>query len=207
MMKIHTLVLGALGTNCYIWEDEETKSAIVIDAPDDADKIIEYAKNHGIKICDIILTHGHFDHILALSELKQKTGARLCVFSKTVPFLENSNLNLGFSMGMECQAADADKILHDGDVIDFNGNQITIIHTPGHTEDSICLYFKDTLISGDTLFRLSVGRWDFPTGDAAEEVKSIKEKLMVLPDETRVYPGHGAATTIGEERRGNPYIR
>lgn len=206
-MKVHTLVLGALQTNCYIWEDEQTKSAIVIDVPDCADKIIDYAESQGIKITDIILTHGHFDHMLGLAELKEITGATLSVFEKTVPFLTEGGLNLGHHMGAKCRDAEADKILHDKDVIDFNKNQITVISTPGHTEDSICLLCEDVLMSGDTLFYRSVGRWDFPTGNAEQEIQSIKQRLLTLPDDTKVYPGHGAATTIGEERRGNPYLR
>lgn len=205
-MKIYTLVLGELQTNCYIWADEATGNAIVIDAPDSADKIIEFADNNGLKITDIILTHGHFDHILALSELKEKTGARLSVFEKTVPFLCDSSLNLAYHMGIECECAEAEAFLCDGDEIDFYGNKIKVLNTPGHTSDSICLYAGDTLISGDTLFCRSVGRWDFPTGNMQEEIRSIKEILLSLPDDTKVFPGHGAATTIGEERRGNPYL-
>lgn len=205
-MVIHTLVLGNLQTNCYIWEDENTKTAIVVDAPDNADAIIDFASKSGIQITDIILTHGHFDHMLALCELKAKTGARLSVFEKTVEFINIPSLNLSGYMGEECKSAEADRLLKDGDIIELGENKIKVIHTPGHTSDSICLLSGDTLISGDTLFRFSVGRGDFPTGDMNEEIKSIKEKLMPLPDDTKVYSGHGPATTIGEERRGNPYI-
>ncbi len=206
-MKIHTLVLGELSTNCYILEDEGTKTAIVIDPADTADKIIGYAEERGIKITDIILTHGHFDHMSGLYDIKQKTNAKLSVFEKTTAFIEDGSLNLSYHMGRECLPAKADKILRDRDVIDFNGNIITIIHTPGHTEDSICLSCGDVLISGDTLFSRSIGRYDFPTSDGYEEIKSIREKLMVLPDDTKVYTGHGETTTIGEERRENPYLR
>lgn len=205
-MILHTLVLGELQTNCYIWADEATGDAIVIDVPDSADRIIAFAEDNNLKITDIILTHGHFDHMLALGELKEKTGAKLSVFEKTVAFLTEDSLNLGGHMGIRCESVSADKILYDGDIIDFCGNQIKVMSTPGHTEDSICLLCGDTLISGDTLFRRSVGRWDFPTGDMNKEINSIKEILFELPDETKVYPGHGAATTIGEERRGNPYL-
>ena len=206
MLKLYNLVLGALDTNCYIWADEATKNAIVIDAPDSEDEIIAEADKRGLKITDVILTHGHFDHILALPKLLEKTKARLMIFEKTERFLSDSVLNLCHYIGKEMPPVKPDKILFDKNIIDFCGNQIAVIHTPGHTEDSICLLCGDTLIAGDTLFKQSVGRWDHPTGDMKTEINSIVSRLMCLDDNTNVYPGHGAATTIGEERRGNPYI-
>ncbi len=205
-MVIHRLVIGELQTNCYIWADEKTKNAIIIDAPANAEKIISTSEKYGYTITDIILTHGHFDHILALSELKKRTNANLSVFEKTPKFLLDRTLNLCHYVNAEYSPSEPDKLLYDGDVIDYFGNKISIIHTPGHTDDSICLLCEDTLISGDTLFNLSVGRWDHPTGDMQTELSSITEKLMTLPDETAVYPGHGFSTTIGKERANNPYI-
>ncbi len=205
-MILHTLVFGALQTNCYILADEESKCAMVIDAPDNADKILEFAKDKGYNITDIILTHGHFDHILALKELKETTGATLSTFVDTEEFLKDRVLNLCHYVNIELDPIIPDKLLKDGDIINFCGNEIKVIHTPGHTKDCICLLFGKTLISGDTLFRSSIGRWDHPTGDMAQEIESIKEKLLVLPDDTNVYPGHGPSTTIREERRVNPYI-
>lgn len=207
MMTLYTLVLGQLSNNCYIWADEKTKDAMVVDAPDKADEIIAFARDKGLKITDIVLTHGHFDHILALKELKEKTGATLSVFEKTADFMRDPVRNLAQYMNIEIPPTKPDKLLKDGDEIDFRGNKIKVLHTPGHTEDSICLLSGKTLLSGDTLFRLSVGRWDHPTGNMIEEINSINDKLMPLPDDTEVYPGHGPSTTIGEERKGNPYIK
>ena len=207
MMTLYTLVLGQLSTNCYIWANEETKDAMVIDAPDKAEEIIAFAKDKGLKITDIVLTHGHFDHILALKELKEKTGATLSVFEKTADFMRDPVCNLAQYMNIEIPPTKPDKLLKDGDEINFKGNKIKVLHTPGHTEDSICLLNGKTLLSGDTLFRLSVGRWDHPTGNMIEEINSINDKLMPLPDDTEVHPGHGPLTTIGEERKGNPYIK
>lgn len=204
-MKIHSLVLGDLSTNCYIWEDENTKNAMVIDVPDQADRIIKKAEELGVKITHIILTHGHFDHMLALRELCEKTEARFLVFHKTADFLKDKNLNLCNFARVSFDYIKPDELLLDGDVIDFFGNEIKLISTPGHTEDSICLIYENTLISGDTLFSRGVGRWDFPTGNGREEINSIKEKLYVLSDDIKVYPGHGPSTTIGEEKRENPY--
>ena len=206
-MTLYMIVLGQLSNNCYIWADEKTKDAMVVDAPDKADEIIAFAGDKGLKITDIVLTHGHFDHILALKELKKKTGATLSVFEKTADFMRDPVRNLAQYMNIEIPPTKPDKLLKDGDEIDFRGNKIKVLHTPGHTEDSICLLSGKTLLSGDTLFRLSVGRWDHPTGNMIEEINSINDKLMPLPDDTEVYPGHGPSTTIGEERKGNPYIK
>ncbi|MDO5311249.1 MAG: MBL fold metallo-hydrolase, partial [Clostridia bacterium] len=125
---------------------------------------------------------------------------------KTERFLSDRVLNICHYVGVEYEPIKPDKIFKDGDILDFCGNSIRVIHTPGHTEDSVCLLCGNTLISGDTLFRRSIGRWDHPTGDMKQEMDSIKNKLMTLPDDTLVYPGHGAPTTIGEERRENPYV-
>ena len=143
-MKIHTLVLGDLQTNCYIWADEGTGNAIVIDVPDSADKIIDFADKNGLKITDIILTHGHFDHMLGLAELKEKTGAELSVFEKTVDFINEKNLNLGFHMGVECPIAEADRILKDGDEItigdiSFNLLIISLLNNFANFASHYCL--------------------------------------------------------------------
>ena len=207
MLNIYYTTVGALQTNCYFLADTQTNNAILIDSPDDADEILEFAKVKGLTISQIILTHGHFDHIMALSEIMEKTGAPLSVFEKTERFLSDSVLNLCHYVNIDIAPVKPDKILHDGDIINFFGNKISVIHTPGHTEDSICLLCGDILIAGDTLFRFSVGRWDHPTGDMLTEIDSIKTKLMCLSDNCKVFPGHGESTTIGEERRANPYIQ
>lgn len=206
-MLFYTLVLGQLSTNCYICADEDTKNALVIDVPDEAEKILSFAEEKGIKITDIILTHGHFDHILALKKVKDKTGAKLSIFEKTERFLCDPIYNLAQYMNKKIVPVEADRILKDGDVFDFYGTEFKIIHTPGHTEDSICLLCGDTLFSGDTLFKQSIGRWDHPTGDVKEELASVKNRLMNLADDTKVCPGHGETTTIGDERKGNMYIQ
>lgn len=206
-MDFYVLPLGQMGTNCYVLADEVTKKAAIIDAPEQPEQILSFLAEKGYTLTDIILTHGHFDHILALPELLQKTDAVLSVHKNGRDFLKDSSRNLADYAGVSWTPVEPDVLLHEGDVLSLAGEQFRVIHTPGHTSDSICLYGGGMLLSGDTLFQLSVGRTDFPTGDLKEEIASIKEKLMVLPDDTKVYPGHGPATTIGEERRGNPYLR
>ena len=205
-MIIKTIPLGMLGTNSYLLIDEPSKEAVIIDLGGDYTGIFEEIKRYNANLKYILNTHGHFDHMLALAELKAATGARLSIFEKTERFLEDRVLNLCHYMGIELSPTKADNILYDGDIINFGENRIMVIATPGHTEDCICLLCGKTLISGDTLFRLSVGRWDHPTGNMKEEIESIQNRLMTLDDDVSVYPGHGEPTTIGDERRGNPYI-
>ena len=206
-MKLHTLVLGALGTNCYILADETTRDAIVVDAPDNADTILSFLSEQNYHLIGIVLTHAHFDHILALRDLKEKTGVPIMTHQNGTVFLENASHNLCHYVGMQWTPISPDRLLVDGDTVMVGETALTVLHTPGHTSDCICLYGGGVLISGDTLFQGSVGRTDHPTGSLAQEVNSIQEKLLVLPDETPVYPGHGPKTTIGEERRGNPYLQ
>ncbi len=205
-MVFHQLALGQLETNCYILADEETGNAAVIDAPDRADTILAFLKERGYTLTDIILTHGHFDHMLALKELKENTDATLSVHENGVAFLQDSKNNLCHYVGKTWTPVEPDVLLRDGDILTLGGKEFRVIHTPGHTADCICLYGEGILLAGDTLFQRSVGRTDHPTGSLQQEVESIQKKLMILPDETVVYPGHGPATTIGEERRGNPYL-
>lgn len=206
-MRFHRLVLGALGTNCYIIADENTNEAIMFDAPDNSDIILEFLKENGYTLKKIMLTHGHYDHILALDDLKRETEAMICIHSKEAEFLEDYNLNLSAMMNSPYKKVSADTQLSDGDVIKFHDIDIKVIHTPGHTGGGVCYLIGDILISGDTLFDHSIGRTDMPTGDFDTLISSIKTKLMSLDDGIKVYPGHGAETTIGIERKENPYLR
>ncbi len=205
-MELYKLSLGALGTNCYLLADGNTKQAAVIDAPDEAETILGFLNEKGLTLTDIILTHGHFDHILALGELKEKTGAKLSVHENGKLFLSDGSHNLCHHVRIDWTPVQPDVLLKDGEVLTLGGQEFRVLHTPGHTSDCICLYGGGILLSGDTLFQRSIGRTDHPTGDYHQEIASIQEKLMPLLDETVVYPGHGPSTTIGEERRGNPYL-
>lgn len=206
-MNIHRLVLGALGTNCYVLSDEETKNAIIIDAPDEAEKIISYINESRLSVKAIVLTHGHFDHILALREIKFLTNAPIYAHVNSKRFLHDGTDNLCHYVGIEWTPIDIDITLNDGDSVAVGEISLNVLHTPGHTSDCISLYGNDVLFSGDTLFAGSIGRTDHPTGSMEQEINSIKQKLLCLPDSTPVYPGHGQSTTIGKERSENPYLR
>lgn len=205
-MLFHRLTLGELGTNCYFIADENTKNAIMIDAPDDPDIIERFLKEQGYTLRYILQTHAHFDHILALKYLKEHTGAEICVHEEEAEVLRDKNINHLAMTGINYTPPEADRLLKDGDTIVMDSISISVLHTPGHTKGGVCYLTQDILFSGDTLFRRSIGRTDFPTGDFDTEIKSIKDRLLPLGDNVKVYPGHGAETTIGEERKENPYL-
>lgn len=205
-MKIVQMTVGALGVNCYIVFNEQTKEAIVIDPGDRAEDILSKIEAESLGVKYIVNTHGHADHIGANRALKEKTGAKIAIHELDAPMLTDAKLNLSLFMGGEVLSDAADIILKDGDTIDIGGEALTVIHTPGHTKGGVCLLWGETLFSGDTLFAESVGRCDFPGGDMRELIDGIQHKLMKLPDSVRVLPGHGPGTSIGRERTRNPYI-
>ena len=205
-MNIESIVVGSLGTNCYIIYDKKTKDAIVVDPGDSYDIIHSKLETLKVKVLYVVLTHAHVDHICAIDNLKADYGAKICIGEKDGEKLNNSMLNLCSLFGCSSPTSKADIMLSNNDTLDISDNSIKIIHTPGHTDGSISLYFDDCLISGDTLFFESVGRTDFPSGDSYALRNSIKNILFKLPDETKVYPGHGEMTTIGYEKINNPFI-
>ena len=205
-MKIVRLTLGPLGTNCYILYDELSTEAIVFDPADNAGVILDKLTELGLNLKYIVVTHAHCDHICALDELTYKTKAKVCIGTDDCFALNDSNLSLCRPFGKNPPQTKAEILINDGDVLNLGENKIKFIHTPGHTKGGICALADDILVSGDTLFMESVGRSDFPGGSASVLYSSIKTKLFTLPDDTVVYPGHGDSTTIGHEKRNNPYI-
>ncbi len=205
-MIFHRFVLGDYVTNCYLMADEDTKNAILFDAPDYPEKILDYAEKNGLTIKYIFLTHGHLDHISALNGLKAKTDATICIHEDENQYLSDPSLNLLGEKAEEVMVPNADRLLKDGDVITMDSFTIKVIHTPGHTVGGVCYLIDDILISGDTLFSGSIGRYDLPLGNLQEELRSIKNKLMTLDDNVKVYPGHGFSTTIGKQRKENPFL-
>lgn len=207
-MKLQSYVLGVVSTNCYIISDENTNEAIIIDPPDQAAAIANMLKEQSLVPVAIILTHGHFDHIMAAGDLAENFHIPIIACEAEKELLADSNIN-GSRMIRKDFVLTANQFIKDNDLLTLGGMKIKVIHTPGHTAGGVCYYFEDekVLISGDTLFLESVGRTDLPTGNSKTLIESIRQKLMVLPDDVVVYPGHGDKTTIGYERTHNPYIR
>lgn len=205
-MKIITMEVGDLGTNCYIVYCEETRQAAVIDPGGNAKDIIAGINGEGLAVACVINTHGHADHIAANQEICQLFKAPIYIHSADAPMLTNAQMNLSvfIGSGFTCQAAE--RLLQDGDIIEVGTLQLKVLHTPGHTPGGICLYGYGILFSGDTLFAESVGRTDFPGGSYSQLLKSIKEKLFILDGETKVLPGHGGTTTVEWERKMNPFV-
>ncbi len=204
-MILEKLVVGPLGTNCYIVADEKARLGMIIDPGYHHMVILEKVKELGLNIEYIVLTHGHFDHIAALRIVKEATGAKIAIHKDDVKVLEDKFL--GAFLGFTGKAPPSpDILLSDGEEIKVGELVFKVLHTPGHTPGGICLYGQGICLSGDTLFNEGVGRTDLSGGDSQQLLESINIKLMALPDEIKVYPGHGPETTIGAERRGNPFL-
>jgi len=204
-MILKLLVVGPLASNCYIVADEASKQGAIIDPADEAGNILSSVKELGLCVKYIILTHGHPDHIAALKEVKEATGAEIMVHGDDADYPEQGAL--AFAFGFNCPTPPPpDRLLKDGDDIAIGNLRFTVIHTPGHTPGGTCLLGHGVLFSGDTLFNYGIGRYDLPGGDYAQLMDSLQARLMALPDDTIVYPGHGPRTTIGAERRNNPFL-
>ncbi len=206
-LEVKHMVVGAVATNCYLAENTRTKEGFIIDPGYSAGKIAEIIESDGVNPVAVLLTHGHFDHVMAAEELAKKYGIPVYAHEKEQETLETPHINLSGMMGQSL-VFHADRYVRDGEELNLAGFQIQVLHTPGHTLGGVCYYLKNekTLFSGDTLFCQSVGRTDFPTGSASTLIRSIREKLMPLPDDTTVYTGHEDMTTIGMERKYNPFL-
>ncbi len=205
-IQYKTLPLGPLETNCYIVYDDVEKEALLIDPAWDYERIDKALDVLGVTLKFVFLTHGHADHIGALQEVRNHKEVPVYIGKGDVDLIANSRNNLSMFLGKEIVITSPEHIVTDGEVINFAGVPFKVIETPGHTPGGLCLYGAGLLFAGDTLFRCSVGRTDFYGGDSHVLVSSIEEKLMKLPDDTVVLPGHGPATDIGYERRNNPFL-
>lgn len=197
-----------MGTNCYIVENEATRECVVIDPGVYSDKIREHLKGGGLKTVAVLLTHGHFDHIMGLQKLLKDFPVPVYAYRAEAELLADKRLNMSalVTLGRGYVFTGA-KYVSDNEVLELAGIRFRVLHTPGHTAGSCCYYVEDenVLFSGDTLFRGSAGRTDFPTGDAEALKASIRERLYTLPEATKVYPGHREATDIASEKAGGFY--
>ena len=192
-MILKRLVVGPYASNCYIVGSESTKEGMIVDPGAEADEILKTVKELGLQIKLIVLTHGHVDHVGVLNKVREATGAEAAIHADDTGGRQEQTTKLKFLKG--------------GDTIDLGDLHFLVLHTPGHSPDGICLLGNGVIFSGDTLFNYGIGRYDLSGGNYSQLMNSIHTKLMVLPDDTAVYPGHGPETTIGTERRANPFLR
>jgi len=195
-MFVKMFTVGIIQTNCFIVGDTHTEEAVVIDpgfdSASEAKSILKEIERNRFRVKFIINTHGHPDHTSGNKTMKEATGAPVLIHEYDAPLLRNPS---------------ADKTIREGDIIEFGEVKLRVLHTPGHSKGSMALLAADAVFSGDTLFAGSIGRYDLPGGSLEEIMSSIRNKLLTLPDRVKVYPGHGPVTTIGEERRSNPFLQ
>lgn len=205
-MNVFRIPAGIYAVNCYIVFSEDSKSGIVVDPGGSADEIIKFVEDNNIDLKYIVLTHGHGDHIGGVKALKDKYDIPVLIHKEDEEMLKDANKNLSKTMAFGAIEIIPDRTLVDGDIIKFGELEATILHTPGHTKGGICLKIENYLISGDTLFKGSIGRTDLYGGDYETLISAIKTKLLVLDDEIVVLPGHGQSSTIKNERISNPFL-
>ena len=202
-MIVKSLEVGHFYSNCYIVGSEQTKKGMIIDPGAEAGRILKTAEGLGLSIVLIVATHTHKDHIAALTQVKEVTGADYAVHEAEWTKRMTPASKSGGSLR---SPPEPDRLLHDGDIIGIGELRFRVLHTPGHSPEGICLQGHGLVFCGDTLFNFGIGRTDFPGGSFEQLMDSIRDKLMTLPDETEVYPGHGPKTTIGRERQWNPFL-
>lgn len=206
-MKVEKFVTGILSTNCYLAVNEETKQAVVIDPAACPGYLISHIKDEGYQIEAVLLTHGHFDHIMGIDGFLKEFPVTVYVHEDDADAMNDARLNQSrtYTPGYTYDGAE---YIKGGQTLEFAGYGFEVIHTPGHTKGGCCYYVRseNVLFSGDTLFQNSVGRTDFVNSSTEDLIHSVREKLFVLPDETHVYPGHAGETRIGYEKEHNPYV-
>lgn len=206
-IKIGRMVVGAVQTNCYFLQNVDTNEVIVVDPGAKGERIYEEMTNHGYTIKAVLLTHGHFDHVMGADAIRKAANVKVYLGEQDGKLIENADLNVSAMFGTP-YTTKADILVKDGEELELAGIKMKVIHTPGHTAGGVCYYLEEEkiLVCGDTLFAESVGRTDFPTSSSSALVNAIREKLFTLPEEVYVYPGHGPTTTIGHEKENNPFV-
>lgn len=205
-MEITRLVVGMVETNCYIVFNDQSREAVIVDPGDDAEKIIDGCEQRSLAVKAILLTHGHFDHVMAVDALKEKWDIPVYAYEKEAQVLADEAYNLSNQFKRNRISLKADVLLKDGELFELIGCTFKLLATPGHTFGSCCYYVEaeHSLFSGDTLFAGSYGRVDFPGSNSEDMLHSVAEVLLGLPDDVKVYPGHMGDTTIGQEKKYNP---
>lgn len=207
VLLVKRLVVGPLGTNCYVVASAPGAGAAIIDPGGDAEAILAVIADNDLRVVYVINTHGHSDHVAANGDVLQATGAKLVIHERDAPMLADPVANISAFIGAETTSPPADMTVVDNDAVDIDGLALRVLHTPGHTPGSICLLGRQTLFSGDTLFAGSVGRTDLPGGSSRQMAESLAAKIATLDNDVVVYAGHGESTTIGREKMINPFLQ
>lgn len=206
---IHEILpVGLLQCNCSVIGDEASREALVIDPGDQIEEVLAVVRKHGLQVKQIVITHAHIDHVGGAMKLRRLTGAPILLNQNDSALLKMLDVQAAWIGVAPPEPVEIDHHLADGDTVRAGGLSASVLHTPGHTEGSVCLYFpaESKLIAGDTLFAGSIGRTDLPGGSFEKILRSLHQRVLALPDDTVVVPGHGPGTTIGEERENNPFL-
>lgn len=205
---VRGIVVGSFQENCWVIGNRRTGEAICVDPGDEPEEVMAMARDMGVRIKYIANSHAHIDHILGVGPIREATGAKFLLHAGDLELARNTASMAKGLMRIDVpNPPDPDAFLDDGDEIDVDGLKLKVLYTPGHTRGSVCFYANGIVFAGDTLFQGSIGRTDLPGGDYEEEMASIVDRLLLLPDDTVVLPGHMDQTTIGQERQRNPYVR